>query len=595
MPFTDSIKIVDVILTNKTALTATPSDVAMGKQFIGTTQNIESGTLPVNPTRNDVTIVAGESYNIPNGINPVSYNVIAEKLENATVADADPGDLLDGKTAWVNGAKITGTMNNIGKEESTIAAGTSHQISRGFHDGSGVITAMSLFDQTKASVTAESLLTGSDCWANGEHIYGTMVSNKAETVTLPAGNSYTIPTGYHTGKGVIKAQTLSSQTSGNATAATLLAGRTAWVGGKQITGTMPNNSTTETILPINGTYTIPKGYHTGLDTVTQSIPTMDAQTIGPAKEIQTIPCAGYVMEGDITITGVDALNYQRLGTSPTDSTGVEIANYDLTVTNNTASVVLSVDNWHDNATLNVYNATFTDLIDSTGASVSLTCLLMLDWADQTTKIYTFGNVIITTSLQADTNAHLITIGGITSGKITLTEPFSAREFGTTETGGDDSGSTTVTYQAMDINSNTIYTGIFDPNKNEDFSKDTLDQYDADTLTDIMTDLFDGVNGTFTESFDYQTSGTSYDVTATFNVNAGLEHLMIAYPISGSYSIASIVDADGNNKLSEWHDSASAGFTVTDVDGNEIKLGLKYTDTSIDTTDYKVTFTFRFTV
>ena len=594
MPFTDSIKIVDVILTNKTALTATPSDVAMGKQFIGTTQNIESGTLPVNPTRKDITIVAGESYNIPNGINPVSYNVIAEKLENATVADADPGDLLDGKTAWVNGAKITGTMNNIGKEESTIAAGTSHQISRGFHDGSGVITAMSLFDQTKASVTAESLLTGSDCWANGEHIYGTMASNKAETVTLPAGNSYTIPTGYHTGKGVIKAQTLSSQTSGNATADTLLAGRTAWVSGKQITGTMPNNSTTETILPINGIYTIPKGYHTGLDTVTQAIPTMDAQTIGPAKEIQTIACAGYVMEGDITITGVDALNYQRLGTSPTDSTGVEIANYDLTVTDNTATVVLSVDNWHDNATLNVYTATFIDLVDSTGASVSLTCLLMLDWTDQTTKTYTFGNVTISTSLQADTNAHLITINGITSSKITLTEPFSAREFGTTETGGDDGGSTTVAYKAMDIKSNTIYTGIFNPNI-IDLSRDEMDQCEAETLTSVITALFNGEYGTFTESFDYPTNETAYDVTATFNVNAGLEHLMIAYPIDGNYSIASIVDADGNDKLSEWYDSATTGFTVTDADGNDIKLGLKYTDTSIDTTDYKVTFTFRFTV
>ena len=85
MPFTDSIKIVDVVIANITSLSATPSDVAAGKQFIGSTQNIESGTLPVNPVRNDITIVAGESFNIPNGINPASYNVIAESLSEETV------------------------------------------------------------------------------------------------------------------------------------------------------------------------------------------------------------------------------------------------------------------------------------------------------------------------------------------------------------------------------------------------------------------------------------------------------------------------------------------------------------------------------
>ena len=94
---------------------------------------------------------------------------------------------------------------------------------------------------------------------------------------------------------------------------------------------------------------------------------------------------------------------------------------------------MNTDNWHDNATLNVYSAVFTDLVDSNGNAINLSCLLMLDWKDQTTKTYTFGGVTITTELQEGTNSHLITVNGITSGKITLTEVFSAREFGTTDT------------------------------------------------------------------------------------------------------------------------------------------------------------------
>ena len=429
MPFTDSIKFVDVIIANQTSLNATPADVAYGKQFIGSTKNIESGTLPVNSVRNDVYIVSGESFNIPNGINPVSYNVIAKPLSEETVGTAGYEDILSGKIAWVNGEKVIGQMANIGKEKAEIACGQSHQITRGFHDGSGMITAKSLFDQTPGSIIPEDLLEGDYAWANGEKIEGTMPNIGKLTIDLLAGQTYYIPKGYHNGEGKVSVAAISDQTPGTATTSEIVEGYTAWVNGTQLTGTMPINTDDEIILPPNGTYTIPIGYHSGQGKITQNIPSMAAQTIGPAKESQTISCAGYVMEGDIVVTGVDALNYKRPGSVVSDPTGIEITNYNLTVSNNSASVTINTDNWHDNATLNVYNATFTDLVDASGNSVNLTCLLMLDWKDQATKTYTFGSITVSTQLQNGTNSHMITISGITSGKISLTEVFAAREFG----------------------------------------------------------------------------------------------------------------------------------------------------------------------
>lgn len=71
---------------------------------------------------------------------------------------------------------------------------------------------------------------------------GTMPKKKKKNASLNCGASYTIPAGYHNGSGKITANSLSSQTSGTATAAYIRKGYTAWVNGTKITGNMTVSS-----------------------------------------------------------------------------------------------------------------------------------------------------------------------------------------------------------------------------------------------------------------------------------------------------------------------------------------------------------------
>ena len=65
-----------------------------------------------------------------------------------------------------------------------------------------------------------------------------MTNNGAKSTALKCGGSYTIPVGYHNGNGKITANSLASQTSATATASDIASGKTAWVNGSKLVGTM---------------------------------------------------------------------------------------------------------------------------------------------------------------------------------------------------------------------------------------------------------------------------------------------------------------------------------------------------------------------
>lgn len=69
-----------------------------------------------------------------------------------------------------------------------------------------------------------------------------------------------------------------------------------------VEGTMPNRGAVSHSLAINGSYTIPQGYHNGSGKVSQSIPTQGAKTITPNGSTQTV-ASGRYLTGAITVPG----------------------------------------------------------------------------------------------------------------------------------------------------------------------------------------------------------------------------------------------------------------------------------------------------
>lgn len=88
---------------------------------------------------------------------------------------------------------------------------------------------------SKAQVLAGHTAVTSD--SDDESVEGTMPNNGEQSATLKCGQSKQIPAGYTTG-GTVTAADLASQTSGDATAAYIYKGKTAWVNGNKLTGNM---------------------------------------------------------------------------------------------------------------------------------------------------------------------------------------------------------------------------------------------------------------------------------------------------------------------------------------------------------------------
>lgn len=207
------------------------------------------GAIHINriPEHNELGLYAGESINIELGYYPDSFVVGARDLESQTPGTADDVDILEGQTAWVNGVELVGTIPIKVASSCTLEGGQQVVFEPGYYGKHFDVSALSLDSQTPATATSESILEGETAWVYGEEITGTIpIIQDITDITLDPGDNTTLASGYYPDSITITAAEaptvdLSSQTVGTATAADIVKGKTAWVNGEEVTGTLDSS------------------------------------------------------------------------------------------------------------------------------------------------------------------------------------------------------------------------------------------------------------------------------------------------------------------------------------------------------------------
>ena len=93
-----------------------------------------------------------------------------------------------------NDTDLVGTMPNKGAVTSSLNCGGSYTIPAGYHNGSGRVTANSLASQTQANATAENIIQDKTAWVNGSKITGTATLQSLGGLQIKTGSGVYTPT-----------------------------------------------------------------------------------------------------------------------------------------------------------------------------------------------------------------------------------------------------------------------------------------------------------------------------------------------------------------------------------------------------------------
>lgn len=305
----------------------------------------------------DSNISAG---NIKKDVSILGVTGTLEQGIDTSDATATAGDILDTKTAYVNGQKITGTIPFIEVENQVLDAGnTSYQIPNGYHSG---LTSVSVVLQTKevtpstesqniiantgklinqitvspvtaaidsnivagnikdgvtilgvegtlvegtdtsdATATAAQILSGATAYVKGSKITGTLVPLDTSDADATAANIDSGKTAYVNGVKITGTSTKIDTSSANAVASDILSGKTAYVNGSLVTGSITSKEA-QTYTPSNQAQTIAAGqYLAGAQTIA-AVPTEEKSATPSAAAQDITPTAGKFLS-KVTVAG----------------------------------------------------------------------------------------------------------------------------------------------------------------------------------------------------------------------------------------------------------------------------------------------------
>ena len=206
-----------------------------------------------------------------------------------------------GVTGVTNSSKLADLAVNLANAKLpaatyTIAASDSVTIPAGkLTTGNQTITAKSLASQTAGTAAAGDILSGKIAWVDGAKVTGNIATVTPTADKLDCGKSATIAKGYLASAVTITAKSLASQTPGTAAAADIRSNKTAWVGGTQVTGTMPDGTYSASVSATNGSASMTA---TGVSATTSSNCYVTLSTTpGSAKGTATVGTGGYITAG----------------------------------------------------------------------------------------------------------------------------------------------------------------------------------------------------------------------------------------------------------------------------------------------------------
>ena len=114
---------------------------------------IYGGDVLIDLTQDDVTaadVAQGKKFHLPSGATATGTNTYDADTSDATAVAAE---ILNSKTAYKNGEKITGTMPNRGAVTGSITTvAGEYTVPQGYHDGSGKV-AIAATEQAKLIAT----------------------------------------------------------------------------------------------------------------------------------------------------------------------------------------------------------------------------------------------------------------------------------------------------------------------------------------------------------------------------------------------------------------------------------------------------------